>query len=92
MARARRLAPNPNASGNDGCDRTGATTAGSVIIARAKPPVKHIPTAPTPAPPQSACAFRESARNQSTIGLERSVAHTVNSRRTQIAFNISRAR
>jgi hypothetical protein len=41
------------ASGSDGCESTGATTLGSVIIANAKPPVKHIPTAPTPRPPHS---------------------------------------
>ena len=32
---------------------TGATTEGSVIMASAKPPVKHMPTAPTPLPPHS---------------------------------------
>ena len=43
---------------------TGATTLGSVIIARAKPPVKHMPSAPTPLPPHSPCALRARARNQ----------------------------
>ena len=71
--RAARLPPGPIGSGSEGCDSTGATTAGSVIIARAKLPVKHMPTAPTPRPPHSACACRASARSQSTIGLERSV-------------------
>ena len=72
------------ASGREGCDSTGATTAGSVIMASAKLPVKHMPTAPTPFPPQSAWAWRASARSQSTIGLDLSVAQTLNSRRMQI--------
>ena len=33
----------------------------STIIPRAKPPVKHIPTAPTPGPPHAACASAASA-------------------------------
>src|SRR6185437_14880830 len=76
-------------SGSDGCERTGATTAGSVIIASAKLPVKHMPTAPTPLPPHSACTLRARARSQSTIGLERSCAQTLNSRRMQRPFSIS---
>jgi hypothetical protein len=76
-------------SGKDGCDSTGATTDGSVIIARAKPPVKHMPTAPTPLPPHSAWTCRARARSQSTIGLERPSFQTVNSRRTQMFFRIS---
>ncbi len=37
-------------------------------MARANPPVKHMPTAPTPGPPHSSCARRASARSQSTAG------------------------
>jgi len=76
--------PGPIAIGSDGCDSTGATTDGSVIIASAKLPVKHMPTAPTPRPPHSLCAWRASARSQSTIGLERSVDQAANSRRMQM--------
>ena len=42
-ALARFAPPGPMHSGREGWERTGATTAGSVIIARAKPPVKHMP-------------------------------------------------
>ena len=76
-------------SGSEGWDSTGATTAGSVIIARAKPPVKHMPTAPTPLPPHSSCALRARARSQSTIGLERPSFRATNSRRTQMFLKIS---
>ena len=38
------------AIGSDGWDRTGASSRSSVAMARAKPPVKHMPTAPTPRP------------------------------------------
>ena len=40
-------------NGSDGCERTGAATTGSTIIASAKLPVKHIPTTPTPGPPKA---------------------------------------
>ena len=79
----------PAMSGRDGWATTGATTAGSVIMASAKPPVKHMPTAPTPWPPHSAWAWRASARSQSTMGLEASFAQTWNSRRMQMAFSAS---
>ncbi len=46
----------PIGKGSDGWLRTGATTTSSTIIASAKPPVKHIPTAPTPGPPQRSCS------------------------------------
>ncbi len=52
-------------------------------MASAKFPVKHMPTAPTPRPPQSLCAKTASARSQSTIGLEAPVDQALNSRRTQ---------
>ena len=73
------------AIGREGWESTGATTAGSVIIARAKLPVKHMPTAPTPLPPHSAWAWAARARSQSTIGLDRSLAQTWNSRLMQMA-------
>jgi len=38
-------------------------------MASAKPPLKHMPVAPTPRPPHSECAFRASARSHSMIGL-----------------------
>ena len=62
----------------------------SVIMARAKLPVKHMPTAPTPLPPHSAWALAARARSQSTIWLERSDDQTSNSRRMQIAFSMVR--
>ena len=58
----------PIANGNDGCDRTGASMMSSTIIPSANPPEKHMPTAPTPGPPTSACRLRASARNQAMIG------------------------
>ena len=75
-------------TGWDGWDSTGATTAGSLIMAKAKPPVKHMPTAPTPLPPQSAWAWRASARSQSTIGPDPVPAQTWNSRRMQMPETI----
>ncbi|NDF23917.1 MAG: hypothetical protein EB148_05505 [Actinobacteria bacterium] len=45
----------PKANGSDGCDKTGATIVSSSIMPRANPPLKHIPTAPTPLPPTSTC-------------------------------------
>lgn len=40
----------PEGKGTDGCESTGASTDGSTIAASANPPVKHIPTTPTPRP------------------------------------------
>ena len=62
-----RAAP-PTAKGIDGCDSTGATTTSSTIIASANPPLKHMPTAPTPGPPTSRCNDRARARSQPMIG------------------------
>ena len=56
------------ATGSDGCESTGASSAGSVDMARANPPVKHMPTAPTPGPPHSSWAWRARARSQSMAG------------------------
>ena len=71
------------ANGSDGWLSTGASIRSSTIMPRAKPPVKHMPTAPTPGPPHSSCALAASARSQPTIGLVCPVAKTVNSRATQ---------
>ena len=43
-------------NGIDGWLSTGAITASSTINARAKFPVRHMPSAPTPGPPHAACA------------------------------------
>ena len=64
-----RLRPLVTGKGSDGWLRTGATTTSSTIMARANPPVKHMPTAPTPGPPQRSCSSRARARNQAMIGL-----------------------
>ena len=51
---------------------------------RAKPPVKHMPTAPTPGPPHRPVLVpAASARSQLMTGLVRPVARTVNSLATQ---------
>ena len=42
--------------GRDGWLSTGATTTSSTIMARANPPVRHMPTAPTPGPPHRSCS------------------------------------
>ena len=70
-------------NGSDGWLSTGASMRSSTIIPSAKPPVKHIPTAPIPGPPHSAWAFAARARSQPTTGLVRPVANVVNSRETQ---------
>ncbi len=53
-----------------------------MAMASANPPVKHIPTAPTPGPPQRSCSALARARNQSTHGDVRPVASMENSRLT----------
>ncbi len=55
----------------------------STIIPRANPPVKHIPTAPTPGPPHASCASAASARSQVIAGLVRLSAKVTNSLATQ---------
>ena len=70
------------AKGSDGWASTGAATESSTIMASAKPPVKHIPRAPTPGPPSSACSSRASDRSQSAMGEVRPAASLVNSRLT----------
>ena len=49
-------------------------------MARAKPPVKHIPTTPTPGPPHSWWAARASSRSHTVMGLARRRAKAENSR------------
>ncbi len=67
------------AIGSDGWLSTGATVVSSSIIPSAKPPVKHMPTAPTPGPPHSVCTCFASARNHSVTGAVLSVASAANS-------------
>ena len=50
-------------NGSDGWLSTGASTMSSTIIASAKPPVKHMPTTPTPGPPQRSCSAAASLRS-----------------------------
>ena len=66
-------------AGSDGWLSTGATTTSSTIMPRAKPPVKHIPTAPTPGPPHRMCSSRARARNQPMIGLAQNMIDQLNS-------------
>jgi len=69
-------------NGSDGWLSTGANIVSSTIMPSAKPPVRHIPTAPTPGPPLSRWALAARARSQATTGLVRPVAKMVNSRDT----------
>ena len=69
--------------GSDGWLSTGASTMSSTIMARAKPPVKHMPTTPTPGPPQRSCSAAASLRSHTVIGLVRLSAKAENSRETQ---------
>jgi hypothetical protein len=70
-------------NGRDGWLRTGATKRSSTAMPSAKPPVKHIPTAPTPGPPQRSCSAAARARSHVVTGVVRPVARTANSRDTQ---------
>jgi len=70
----------PIGKGCDGWLSTGANMMSSTIMARAKPPVKHMPTAPTPGPPQRSCSDLARARNQLVMGLVRLRAKHENSR------------
>jgi hypothetical protein len=54
----------------------------STIIARANPPVKHMPTTPTPGPPQLSCSWRARARSHTVTGEVRPVTQVANSRDT----------
>ena len=60
----------------------GPSTGASTIIARAKPPVKHMPSAPTPGPPSSSCSSLASERSQPATGEVTPVRSLVNSRLT----------
>ena len=77
--------------GSDGCESTGARTAGSSIIDSAKLPVKHMPIAPTPRPPHSGKACAASARSQSTIGLDSLAAKARNSAADAAAHHAAQA-
>ena len=48
--------------------RPGPRPPGSTIMASANPPVKHIPSTPTPTPPSSACSLAGRARSQVATG------------------------
>lgn len=65
--------------GSDGCDSTGASIDFSSIMDSAKFPVKHMPIAPTPGPPHSACACAASARSHTVMGLDALEAKARNS-------------
>ena len=69
--------------GSDGWLRTGASTTSSTIMARAKPPVKHMPTTPTPGPPQRSCSAAASLRSHTVTGLVLLRANEENSREMQ---------
>src|SRR5665811_1289220 len=58
----------PIGNGRDGWLSTGATTTSSTIMASANPPVKHIPTTPTPGPPQVACSALAKAEHATCGG------------------------
>ena len=73
----------PTGNGSEGWATTGATTDGSTIIASANPPVKHMPSAPTPGPPSSPCSERARDRSHTAIGEVCPVAMVLNSRLTQ---------
>ena len=69
--------------GNEGWLSTGATRMSSSIIPKANPPVKHIPSAPTPGPPQVSWASAASARSHRVTGAVRLAAKAANSFETQ---------
>ena len=70
-------------NGSDGWLSTGASTTSSTIMASAKPPVKHMPTTPTPGPPQRSCSAAASLRSHTVTGLVFFRAKAENSRETQ---------
>ena len=79
--RARASAALPSGNGIDGWLSTGASISSSTAIASAKPPLKHMPTAPTPGPPACAWRSRASARSHAITGDVRLSAHVANSLR-----------
>ncbi len=72
------------ANGIEGCAVHGASMMSSTIIPSAKPPEKHMPTAPTPGPPTSLWMLRASARSQAMTGDVLFIAIVVNSLAMQI--------
>ena len=81
----------PSGNGSDGCDSTGASTGASASIASANPPVKHMPTTPTPGPPHWWWTCRARARSHSMTGDVLPVASTWNSRDTHAGPMLRRA-
>ena len=77
--------------GGPGVGAIGMCMTGNFALASAKLPVIHIPMAPTPGPPQRACASRQSARSQSVMGLALRSASTWNSRLMQQRISWPRA-
>lgn len=84
--------PLARVSGSEGCESTGASITGSSIIDSAKFPVKHMPIAPTPRPPQIGWVCAANARSQSMTGLERFAANVRNSRLMQRRSSTPRPR
>ena len=80
MEHRRRLV---RARGRLGWASTGANMRSSTAMAKANPPVTHMPTAPTPGPPQRWCSVAARARSQETTGDVFPVAKMVNSRLMQ---------
>ena len=76
-----------NGKGSDGWLSTGASTMSSTIMANAKPPVKHMPTTPTPGPPHRSCSAAASLRSHTVTGLVRFNAKALNSRETHAGPN-----
>ena len=70
-------------NGSDGWLSTGASTTSSTIMASANPPVKHMPTTPTPGPPQRSCSAAASLRSHTVTGLVFFSAKAENSREMQ---------
>jgi hypothetical protein len=62
---------------------TATPTTGSIAVARANPPEKHIPITPTWPPPALAASRRASSMSQVVIGLVRRWASAVNCQDTQ---------
>ena len=76
-----------SATGNDGWLSTGAITDGSTNIAKPNPPVRHIPTTPTPGPPHRTCSDAARPRSQPVTRLSAPTANSVNSLETHALRN-----
>ena len=73
----------PSGNGTDGWLATAASTESSTAAASAKPPVKHMPMTPTPAPGVRAFRSAATARRKTLTGRAASVAKARNSLETQ---------